>query len=356
MDAPAGTLIAYATAPNDVAEDGKGRNGTYTSNLLKNMATTGLPVELVFKRVRDGVIKDSNNLQVPWEATSLSGKDFYFVADSEKPDILPKSIKSVEPEKPKESTLSITADVSGAEVWLDGKNYGQLPRKLTLTGAGKYKLEIIAPGYNKYQISKDVELGNEYEIVAHLEREPEPVKTSVDESESSSSQVKQKPKYILRSKEKEVSSEEAPSVFGLKYGTEGFLVPIEYIKNNFKDNGDGTITDHATGLMWQKSGSWEGISGYDYTRELQKKKFAGYDDWREPTVDELKSLLTQEKQSNGMHINPIFDQTQSRCSTSDRVASDYISGYWGVNFKNGFVNNYNNWRESLYIRAVRSLK
>jgi len=68
--------------------------------------------------------------------------------------------------------------------------------------------------------------------------------------------------------------------------------------------------DFATGLMWQKSGSDNWLThekAKTYIQELNYNRFAGYSDWRLPTVDELKSLLTSEKQSNGMYINPIFE-------------------------------------------------
>lgn len=55
IDAPTGTLIAYATAPNSVASDGVGKNGLYTQELLKNIQTTGLRIEEVFKQVRVAV-------------------------------------------------------------------------------------------------------------------------------------------------------------------------------------------------------------------------------------------------------------------------------------------------------------
>jgi hypothetical protein len=77
MDAPTGSLISYATAPGSVASDGAGRNGLFTQHLLKNMATPGLSVEEMFKRVRQSVVADTNRKQVPWEASSLIGQ-FYF--------------------------------------------------------------------------------------------------------------------------------------------------------------------------------------------------------------------------------------------------------------------------------------
>jgi tetratricopeptide (TPR) repeat protein len=77
IDAPVGTLIAYATAPGRTASDGSGRNGLYTKELLAAMQGPGLKIEDVFKRVRTEVRRQSNNQQIPWEASSIEG-DFYF--------------------------------------------------------------------------------------------------------------------------------------------------------------------------------------------------------------------------------------------------------------------------------------
>ena len=73
IDAPPGTLIAYATAPGSTAADGAGRNGLYTHHLVRQIERPGLAIEEVFKAVRAGVRADSKNLQVPWESTSLEG-------------------------------------------------------------------------------------------------------------------------------------------------------------------------------------------------------------------------------------------------------------------------------------------
>ncbi|GAB4122061.1 MAG: hypothetical protein Fur0014_21520 [Rubrivivax sp.] len=90
MDAPSGSLLAFATAPGSVASDGKGSNGLYTQHLLANLERPGLPVEEVFKRTRLGVRLDSRGQQVPWESTSLEG-DFYFFPPA------PGSAKATEP-------------------------------------------------------------------------------------------------------------------------------------------------------------------------------------------------------------------------------------------------------------------
>jgi tetratricopeptide (TPR) repeat protein len=81
VDAPIGSLVAFATSPGSVASDGKGSNGLYTQHLLANMERPGMPIEEIFKRVRLGVRLDSNGGQVPWESTSLEG-DFYFFTPS----------------------------------------------------------------------------------------------------------------------------------------------------------------------------------------------------------------------------------------------------------------------------------
>jgi uncharacterized caspase-like protein len=77
MEAPPGTLIAFATAPGQLAEDGEGGNGLFTRHLLSNMRIPGLRLEDVFKRTRASVRSESGGKQVPWENTSLEG-DFYF--------------------------------------------------------------------------------------------------------------------------------------------------------------------------------------------------------------------------------------------------------------------------------------
>lgn len=78
MDAPLSTLLAYATAPGNVASDGSGDNGLYTEHLLKEIRVPAAKVEDVFKRVRLQVRRRTNGQQIPWESTSLE-EDFYFV-------------------------------------------------------------------------------------------------------------------------------------------------------------------------------------------------------------------------------------------------------------------------------------
>lgn len=74
MEGPAGSIIAYATAPGDVALDGTGSNGTYTRHLVEQLRTgEEIPIELFFKRVRIGVEEETGGQQIPWESSSLRG-------------------------------------------------------------------------------------------------------------------------------------------------------------------------------------------------------------------------------------------------------------------------------------------
>ncbi|MFM6993475.1 MAG: caspase domain-containing protein, partial [Rhodoferax sp.] len=79
LDAPPGTFLAYATAPDNVAEDGdaKGGNGLYTQYLLEELKKPVAKIEDVFKRVRFNVRQKSQGRQIPWESTSLED-DFFF--------------------------------------------------------------------------------------------------------------------------------------------------------------------------------------------------------------------------------------------------------------------------------------
>ncbi|MFD2571162.1 caspase domain-containing protein [Spirosoma soli] len=77
LDTPIGFVVAYATSPGRAALEGTGRNGLYTGALLKAMTVPNQTLIQMFRAVRADVIQQSNNRQIPWELTSLTG-DFYF--------------------------------------------------------------------------------------------------------------------------------------------------------------------------------------------------------------------------------------------------------------------------------------
>ena len=78
IDGPTGTLIAYAAAPGAIAMDGA-VNSPYTAELVDAIRVPNLPIEQVFKRVRQGVQVRTQRKQTPWETSSLIG-EFFFAA------------------------------------------------------------------------------------------------------------------------------------------------------------------------------------------------------------------------------------------------------------------------------------
>jgi hypothetical protein len=70
----AGTLIAFATAPGQVALDGEGPNSPFSAALTRNIGTPGLEVQQMLTRVRAEVVAATKGKQVPWSNSSLLGE------------------------------------------------------------------------------------------------------------------------------------------------------------------------------------------------------------------------------------------------------------------------------------------
>lgn len=93
---PAGSYIAYATAPNETADDGEGRNGLFTSAILKHLNDPDVELNTFFMNVSATVQKISDGRQVPWRESSLTSK-FYFsevskpAAKTNKPPVDPQT-------------------------------------------------------------------------------------------------------------------------------------------------------------------------------------------------------------------------------------------------------------------------
>jgi len=95
----------------------------------------------------------------------------------------------------------------------------------------------------------------------------------------------------------------------------------DYGKNLFKDNGDGTITDEATQLMWMQDDSGTFNAGSSYDGKLTWDEalvwcdasiYAGHDDWRLPNAKEMQSIVDYARSpvtTNSAAIDPIFNAT-----------------------------------------------
>ncbi|MCP4105054.1 MAG: DUF1566 domain-containing protein [Desulfobacteraceae bacterium] len=158
--------------------------------------------------------------------------------------------------------------------------------------------------------------------------------------------------YRIRSKPETLSLDDIKTMFERHNFFSNNINKSGDFKNNFRDNGDGTVTDSVTGLMWEKSGS-DNYMNYDnaraYIDDLNRRKFAGHNDWRLPTLEELASLL-ENKRIDDCYIDPVFDCEVFWCWSADKTAS---GGAWYVDFSSGYVD-WLNFGYGHYARAVRS--
>ncbi len=125
-------------------------------------------------------------------------------------------------------------------------------------------------------------------------------------------------------------------------------------KNDFVKSRDGeTVRDRATGLMWQQSGSMQIIykKKQVYFKELNGKRFAGYSDWRLPTIEELMSLM-ERKEVNNLYIDPVFvfGSKQVWCWSADKRPSGSV---WFAFFIIGGAD-WSTIEPFHYVLAVRS--
>ena len=128
--------------------------------------------------------------------------------------------------------------------------------------------------------------------------------------------------------------------------------------NKFEKENNGQIVyDHASGLMWQQSGSDKYMT-YEkaraYITKLNRDQFAGYNDWRLPTLEEAMSLMEPPEKFFDLYrelfyIDLLFDKTQRWIWTSDLYNS---SSAWMVSFYYGLCSNYY-FNDNCYVRAVR---
>ena len=184
----------------------------------------------------------------------------------------------------------------------------------------------------------------------------------------------QKPTISLREEPKEISEQTIKRMV-LQYDFYEYeRNPYGNFVNDFMKNGDGTITDRATGLMWQEEGSTATLrygEAQKYIKRLNKQQYAGHSDWRLPTVEELVSLL-KNSQRKGVHIDSAFGNKQAICWTADDYYLDsrYTLGAWIVSFKYGKVKKARWWTNMglpgyrgftdenpmNYVKAVRPVK
>lgn len=128
-------------------------------------------------------------------------------------------------------------------------------------------------------------------------------------------------------------------------------------KNQFEIKslpGGQAVIDAAVGLMWHPGGT----PGYmslekagKWLEELNKSCYAGFSDWRLPTLEEAASLLQQRKDKTSFYISDNFSEEQQCIYTDDQIDENRV---WLVDFKEGNV--FPDFPNYGYIRPVRSIR
>lgn len=116
---------------------------------------------------------------------------------------------------------------------------------------------------------------------------------------------------------------------------------------------DSIIIDKATGLTWQQFGSQQSMTFQKskvYVDRLNRTRFAGFDGWRLPTLEEAMSLMEPEQLHGELYIQPVFDKKQAQIWTMNLNSPSRI---WAVSFDIGYCFRANSDSDN-YVRAVRS--
>lgn len=161
----------------------------------------------------------------------------------------------------------------------------------------------------------------------------------------------------LPSEPKDLSTDDAKAM----------LVRYNFFDKYYNKNGDfknyfvprqlenqKVVVDYATALMWHQSGSplymkWDGVNAW--VRELNKKGYAGYKDWRLPTLAEAISLMESTEALGALFIDRVFDREQRFVWTADKYEGGKV---WAVDYFGGDINHVGTHFEA-YVRPVRNL-
>jgi hypothetical protein len=107
----------------------------------------------------------------------------------------------------------------------------------------------------------------------------------------------------------------------------------------FTDNGDGTVTDNLTGLMWAQDANLDGTKPWaDALTYVSGLNLATHDDWRLPNVNELESLINAEEASSAAWLNTLgFTDVQAAIYWTSTTYDNNTANAWVVNMEAGWV-------------------
>ncbi len=295
-------------------------------------------------------------------------------------------------------SISIESYPEKAKIKLDGKDVGKTPKRLTDIITGTHEVEIMMDGYITWKKTIKIKTAKETSLTADLEKESDTIEIETDSTmktpeipEAITHEIRESKLEPEKGEEKPITPPETVEPPAIKKETN--FIPEEIIKprsiydkisdsqidsipfitvrekNNSiflchssiihcyeeKPIGNGdVIIDHTTELMWYQSGSLEYFNlrkAMKWLKKANKDCYAGFSDWRLPTLEEASSLLEFEAKSDTF-INPVFDNKQWGTWTGDK--SDRGQA-WIVTFVNGTISQVQAGTPATFIRPVRSL-
>ncbi|MGR3294050.1 MAG: PEGA domain-containing protein [Candidatus Scalindua sp.] len=295
-------------------------------------------------------------------------------------------------------SISIESYPENAIINLDGKDVGKAPKRLTDIIVGTHEVEVLLDGYVTWKKTIKVKAEKEISLSADLKKVSDTIEIKADDTmttpeivkpithETTAIEVKpekveekiitkpQKPEpssgdkktqpppgelIKLRSTYDKISNSQIESLPFITISEENnnIIFCHSSINHRYEEKpiGDGdVIIDHTTGLMWYQSGSSDYFSlkkANKWLKKTNKNSYAGFDDWRLPTLEEASSLLEFETK-DGNFIDLVFDNKQWGTWTGDK--SDRGQA-WIVTYVNGTINQVPVGTPATFVRPVRSL-
>ncbi len=309
-----GTYIVYATSPGDVASDGSGKHGAFTTQILKYIDAQGVSLERVFKRVKIGVINSTNQNQRPWISNDITG-DFYFKLPTQASNIfnVPKKTKnSLKPQKLKTYPLTITTEPSDSKTKTkhpkpqeNEKRFWEMVVEANTKEYYNFYLEDYPNGYYAKRAKKFIEYTSPQELkqIEYLRQEEneawENIKYSIDKNDFTN---------FLR-----------------KYPLGIHAVLAKQYQDKFK------YTVILNGMMWQDNTDSISLkkSYYGANKYCANLKLGGFTDWKLPDINELQSIVTPSRQPRIKKEFTYVTHHNYWSSSLDDFNSDYA---WSISF------------------------
>ncbi len=295
-------------------------------------------------------------------------------------------------------SISIESYPEKAKIIIDGKEVGKAPKRLTDIIVGTHEVVVLMNGYVTWKKTIKVKTAKETSLTVDLEKESDTVEIQTDSTmkspeipEATSREISE-PEFIPEKiEEKTITPPEKTEPPPIKKKTKRLPAELVRLRSTYDKisdsqidslpfitvrekhnsiflcnssiihcyeekpvgNGD-VIIDHTTELMWYQSGSLEYFNlrkAMKWLKKANKDSYAGFNDWRLPTLEEASSLLEFETNDDNF-IDPVFDNKQWGTWTGDKSDRSHA---WIVTFVNGTISQVSAGTPATFVRPVRSL-